>query len=127
MLEVWVPIHGYSRYQISNQGSVRRVEFVAPNGRYYPPKLLKPSPDNRGYLKITLIGDEGQSTTFKIHRLVAMHFVSNPHRYPVVDHVDGNKLHNEDSNLEWVTQSVNVKRAIDIGLRVYAKKGATAQ
>lgn len=46
-----------------------------------------------------------------IHRLVAMYFCHNPfneiNRRITVDHLDGNKMNNHYTNLEWVTNSEN--------------------
>lgn len=45
-----------------------------------------------------------------IHRLVAECFVPNPLGNPIVDHIDGDKTNNTVSNLQWVTNSENVKK-----------------
>lgn len=43
------------------------------------------------------------------HRLVAIMFIENPDNYPIVHHIDGNKLNNNVNNLQWVSSSQNAK------------------
>ena len=57
-----------------------------------------------------------------IHRLVAQAFL--PNEKEQVNHKDGNKLNNHVDNLQWVTQSENMKHAYDTGLLVpYDRSG----
>ena len=48
-----------------------------------------------------------------MHRLVADAFLPVVIGKDVINHVDGNKMNNSVTNLEWCTQSENVKHAID--------------
>lgn len=74
-------------------------------------KFLKP--DNaQGYLQVTLSVNKSP-IRIKIHRLVALLFVPNPNNYPIINHIDGNKLNNHFSNLEWCTYEHNNKHARD--------------
>ena len=58
----------------------------------------------------------------KVHRLVAMTYLPNPHNYPVVRHLDNNKLNNHVSNLEWCTYKTNSQQAHADGLCPHSEK-----
>lgn len=105
MMENWANIQGYEdNYEISSSGKIRRRERVATykNGKVvkYKVKLLKLILDEDGYFKINLYKDDKMST-YRVNRLVAIHFIPNPLNLPQVNHLDGNKQNNNDWNLEW--------------------------
>ena len=110
--EIGKPIQGYEDlYEISNFGRVSNYR-----------KVLKTYKINSGYEAIKL-RKEGVPTSFLLHRLVAEHFVPNPANKPEVNHIDGNKGHNQSSNLEWVTRSENLSHARNTGLWAYNAPG----
>lgn len=69
---------------------------------------------NKGYHFYSLYF-MGKSYIAYTHRYVAQYFVPNPDNLPYVHHIDGNKLNNECSNLQWV--SVQEHNKIHIGTR----------
>lgn len=51
-----------------------------------------------------------------VHRLIAESFIKNPNNLRTVNHKNGNKLDNCVDNLEWMTDSQNLKHARDNNL-----------
>ena len=104
--EKWAPIKGYEGlYEVSTKGRVQRDN-----------KLLHLNSNTYGYLHVTL-SKSNQQKTMTVHRLVAETFINNPHEYPQINHRDGNKLNNSVDNLEWCTQLINNRHAINTQLR----------
>lgn len=54
---------------------------------------------------------------FRVHRLVADHFISNPSNHKYINHIDGIKHNNYFRNLEWCSSSHNQKHAFKNGLK----------
>lgn len=67
-----------------------------------------------GYTYVCL-SKEGKVKKFRIHRLVASHFIDNPHYYDQVNHINAIRDHNNVENLEWCTVSDNMKHKFKIG------------
>lgn len=44
----------------------------------------------------------------EVHRLVALHFLSNPNGLPIVTHIDQVRDNNNVDNLEWCTYAHNL-------------------
>lgn len=103
----WRNLLDYPTYDVSDCGDVRNNE----TGR-----ILKPQRTPAGYLHVTLCDSDGHHQ-LKVHRLVAKTFLDNPENYPQVNHRDGDKSNNRVDNLEWCTQSENMKHAYETGLQ----------
>lgn len=111
--EIWKDIKGFEGiYQVSSLGSVRSLDRIIKRKNGIPQtlkgKVLSPGINPCGYAFVCL-GNMGNSKPYRVHRLVADVFVSNPNNYPVVNHKDENKLNNSVDNLEWCTYSYNTK------------------
>jgi len=70
-----------------------------------------------GYHRVLLTADNGDNVYTSVHRLVAIMYIPNPENKPEVNHIDGNKLNNHISNLEWTWPYENMEHALNTGLR----------
>lgn len=93
-----IPVRDYPEYRICEDGTI-----IGARG-----KPLKPDLNSTGYKRVTLSSD-GKTKRFFVHRLVAEHFCDNPESLPSVNHKDGNRLNCHKDNLEWCTNSYNVR------------------
>lgn len=97
--ETWLPISNYeTQYLISDKGNVFSLKRN---------KLLKMRTSPKGYGQVNL-SKNGKLHTFRVHRLVATHFIPNPYDLPEVNHKNENKLDNRATNLEWCDRVYNV-------------------
>jgi hypothetical protein len=126
--EVWVDIFGYEGYyQVSNFGRVksleRKIERWCDNRMNLITKksvIKKIHCDSKGYPTVQLTKDK--LVTFRVHRLVAEHFLPKPsddlveackrHGKVFVNHKDGDKLNATVGNLEWCNQTYNCYHAV---------------
>lgn len=102
--EIWKPIAGYEGlYEISSFGRVKSVERTVTRLNHLlriHQRILKPGHDKDGYKQIFL-SNMGVQKMHKVHRLVAIAFITNKNGLPMVNHKDENKANNHVSNLEW--------------------------
>ena len=121
MSEIWKDIPDYEgSYQVSNMGRVRSLDRVVTfkdgSTRKYKGKVLKPHLNDRGYVRLTLCNDNGCNIK-RVHRLVLGTFKPHVNMKDLeVNHMDGDKLNNHLTNLEWVTARDNMLHAYDLGL-----------
>lgn len=105
--ETWRDIPGWEGiYQISNLGRVKSCKVI-PSG-----KVMRLSNKTGDYIRIVLQKKGRKNETHLVHRLVAKLFLPNPSNLPIVNHKDGNKQNNSVSNLEWCTNSYNVRHSM---------------
>lgn len=90
-------------------------------------KFLRQHTNQRGYkvLATYVGGRRGKALCPRAHRLVALAFIPNPENKPEVNHIDGNKVNNHRTNLEWATGRENYDHSINTGLYV-VRRGVDA-
>lgn len=87
--------------KVFNKNGLHRKTYAHPNGYEIFPYWL-----------------DGKFKTTPVHRLVAKAYIPNPENKPCVNHIDGDKMNNHVSNLEWVTYSENTIHALELGLKI---------
>lgn len=119
-MEIWKDIKGFEGlYQVSNEGRVKSLicnhfgRFKNESGK----RILSQTKCREGYMRVVLVKD-GKNYNRCVHRLVLISFCgydANPDKKQV-NHINGKKNDNRLENLEWVTQSENMKHAYKTGL-----------
>lgn len=120
--EVWRNCIGWEDlYQVSNYGRIKGVEtfFIkTTKGRtmsvYKPETIRIPNHHKFGYPQISFWRNE-KSRYYSCHRLVGIHFVPNPEKYPQVLHKDDDPLNPRWDNLFWGTQKHNIQDCVNKG------------
>lgn len=103
-------VPGTSRYAVDSTGNIlslrRSGEWVK----------LSPWENGWGYLEVTVSFDSGIKRTVPCHLLSAMAWIGEKPKSHDTNHIDGNKLNNASSNLEYVTRSENLLHAYRLKL-----------
>lgn len=104
--ESWKILKDYPKYKISNTGEVfstwRNRNLAMTNlGRYK---------------RVHLINKDKKRETLFVHRLVALAYIPNPNKHPLINHKDGDPSNNNVANLEWCDYKYNCKHAMETGL-----------
>lgn len=106
----WLQIPGFSAYEVSENGSVRRAVAGVKCGHISIPAgfVLKPALKSNGYLQYALVDESGKRRYVHAHKLVALAFIGPcPGRGYMVAHNDGSRTSNHKDNLRWATNAEN--------------------
>jgi hypothetical protein len=98
--------YGSTIYEIYDNGMVWST---------YKWGFLELQVDKDGY-NIASIYVNGRMVKTRVCRMVAETYIPNPDNLPQVNHKDGNKQNDDHTNLEWSTNSDNMKHACAMGL-----------
>lgn len=119
--EIWKDIENYvGLYQISNMGRVKSL--IKSKRNSLGDLIMNAKVSKKGYRLISLL-KEDRLKSFRICRLVGIHFIANPENRGTINHKKGNKLDDRAGELEWNTLSENSKHSFSILNRVSSMKG----
>lgn len=113
---MWYDLYGFKgKYQINKEGQIKSLaRNIIISQRY----------DKKGYLIVGLINKEGKRTTKGVHRLLMETFCPMEGMENLtVNHINHIKDDNRLENLEWLSNSENIKEAYASGLHKGKRKG----
>lgn len=113
----WIVLEDGSIYSPERQVTITRTKNgkTSTYTKTQPKTKLSPWISKSGYYIVsTKIGDKRPKMF--VHRLIAMAFVNGYKKELTVNHINGNKLDNSISNLEWITLEENTKHEWRTGL-----------
>lgn len=119
-MKIWKDIKNYEKlYQVSNKGRIKRLagKCLAKAGKYrsVSEKILNCFPNKTRYNYLYVNLNNNGIKQFRVHRLVAIHFIPNPDNLEQVNHIDGDKNNNSVENLEWCTNLENMRHSFKTG------------
>jgi NUMOD4 motif/HNH endonuclease len=119
----WLPVTGFEGYyEVSRFGLVRSVTRKGVGRRGVRGRILKPFPDDAGYLKVNLAKD-GKTVTRRVHQLVMESFAEPcPPGMEVRHYPDPDKSNNALTNLSYGTKSRNTLDQVEHGTHKEARK-----
>lgn len=113
-MEKWKPISGYEGlYEISSYGRIKSFHKNKTEGKLI--KLFTERLSHTNYKCLTLVDIFGNKKQFRVHRIVAEMFILNKENKRFINHIDNNGENNLASNLEWCSQSENIKHSHNQG------------
>lgn len=123
MTEVWKTIDGFTNYEVSNLGQIRRKTRKTFHTGSQKNITLKEKVMKQRWNKtckcffMDLLNDDGKRKTVYPHREVANAFCINviPEEYTMIVHLDNNPKNNNSANLEWVSPSEHMAFQFEVG------------
>lgn len=132
-MEIWRDIPGYiGLYQASSEGQIRSLdrcvsEFWILSGLRIPKQVLRTNTANHGGRETVALCRNGEIKRYQVHRLVLLAFTGYAPEGTESRHLDGNRLNNRPSNLEWNSHLVNMGDMIAHGTSLRGERNPKAK
>lgn len=107
-IEFWLPVVGFSDYDISSFGRVRSCKRKCT-------KIIGNYPHRQGYRWALLYDGLGRGTRFFVHQLVGRAFLARAVELNQVNHINCVKYDNRLGNLEWSNNALNQLYSFTVG------------
>lgn len=124
-IEFWLPIKGFAGYDVSSFGRVRSWWKPGAGGSWNlwgigrkTPTILRFGKHRQGYEDASLCREGAKRGIMKVHRLVALAFLSNLNNEPTVNHKNLIKADNRLDNLEWKSREGQQEHLAIAGMKV---------
>jgi len=109
-MEIWKKLKSpYDKYEISNYGNIKNTK----NDYIFSKRI-----NDSGYHRIVL-SSKNKLKNFLVHRIVAEYFMINFNNTLCINHIDGNRMNNNISNLECLSIKENNNRKV---FPIYGRK-----
>lgn len=105
--EYLMEINNHPDYIIYSSGEI----FCKSKNKYVKPYL----DEYDGYYTVYL-----NSVKYRLHRLIATHYIPNPENLPFIDHIDKLRTNNSIENLRWVDRIGNARNRTDQSMYGYS-------
>lgn len=102
----------FPNYDITQDGKVFSLNYNNTNEK----RELVNKINKTGYAVVGITNSKGKRQFIGVHRLVAKAYLPTTDESLQVNHIDGDKLNNTVSNLEWCTAQHNIRHSFDTGL-----------
>lgn len=107
-------IPGFEGYYAINEiGEVYGLPRITIDRHKLPLRKMKTFIGTTGYRMVSLY-KERQQKMVRVHRILGKLFIPNPLNKKTINHKNGIRTDNRLENLEWSTQSENVKHSYDV-------------
>jgi hypothetical protein len=121
MKERWRTIAGWSRYEASDRGRIRRKAYLDACNRWKSSVVMKPRWSKNNTFVVSLQQDNVR-TCMTVGKLVLLAFKRLPRPDEQARHLDDNQGNNVLSNLKWGTDKQNKSDAIRNGRMWFQKE-----
>jgi len=111
--EKWVDIKGYEGiYKVSSLGRIKSIRTF--KGGTIRDKIMYCPIFKRSGYKYVYFKVNGGTERYSVHNIVLSSFVPNIEKKDCINHINGVKLDNRLSNLEWIDKRGNMIHAMEV-------------